>query len=92
MFDKNNLKLTAEQAKSITEVFQNNEETTMNSIYDMIMDSCMHRKRHVNVSFVTKTEAKELLDSGFRLYDADGTNQYTKPDAFTYDFEARIEW
>ena len=95
MFDKKKLILKAEDVRTLMKIMRSKREAEdlgLHTIYDMILERAVIGGEKVNVSFLARSEAKELLDSGFRLYDADGTNQYTKPDAFLHDFEVRIEW
>lgn len=86
------MKLTAEQANMLHEIFNADIDKGMKEIYTEILNQISKAAKHLEMAYITNDEAKLLLDAGYKIYSIDGAEQYTRPIGFDYAREVRIEW
>jgi len=87
------MKLTAEQAKMLSRIIEAEElEDGMKEIYGEILGAISRFENYIKMMYITDSEAKELLDYGYKIYSIDGAVRYNHPDGFNEDREVLIEW
>jgi len=86
------MKLTAYRANILHKIFNTNSDAGMNEINAEILTSISKGRKFIKMSHITNDEAKILLEGGFKIYSADGHEQYMQPVDFTDDREVDIEW
>ena len=87
------MKLTAEQAKMLNRIVEAEElEDGMKEIYGEILAAISRFENYIKMIHITDSEAKELLDYGYKIYSIDGAVQYNHPDGFDENREVLIEW
>ena len=87
------MKLTAEQAKMLSRIIEAEElEDGMKEIYVEILGAISRFESYIKMMHITDSEAKELLDYGYKIYSIDGAVQYTQAHGFNEEREVLIEW
>lgn len=87
------MKLTAKDAKMLNRIIEAEElEDGMKEIYGEILAAISRFENYIKMMHITDSEAKELLNNGYKIYSIDGAVQYNHPDGFDENREVLIEW
>lgn len=86
------MKITASEANTLHEILNSNNDAGVSEINREILTSISKGRKYIKMSHITNDEAKILLDGGYKIYSADGCEQYTKPIDFDEEREVDVRW
>jgi hypothetical protein len=85
------MKLTADQARNLFDIFTSDDPEPAKIYGEILLDTTKGRRR-TKLIYLTKAEAQELLNNGFKVYPKDEITEFSKTDDFGDGREVWIEW
>lgn len=85
------MKLTADQARNLFDIFTSDDPEPAKIYGEILLDTTKGRRR-TKLTYLTKSEAQELLDNGFKVYTDDEATEFSRTDDFGDGREVWIEW